>query len=335
MKNALKVYSDVNLNVGTIYLYGEIGEIDWNDETNNLTALEVVKTLTAMKAVGVTRVNVRINSRGGYMSEGLAIITALQQSDIEIHTFNDGYAMSMAADIFLAVPLENRHMAKNATLMIHAPVASVYGNAADLRKAADQLDQLSETTIKMMAISTGKSEEEIRTSFYDYVDHALSYDDCVQLNLVTNDPTTIVSPQKKGGFWETIKKIFNHKNEEDTQNQEDMKIEDIQKAVAEGKLQIGDLKTVVENAEKAAKPETPLTLEAIVNAVSQKNKEDLDAFKAQIEIRLSKSDAQPPRTEGSTDADAQFDPANAKKTADDVEFEKFNEQLIKQHHQGR
>lgn len=67
------------------------------------------------------RIDFHINSEGGSVINGVRIVSAIYKSEIPIHTFNDGFAMSMGGFIWLSAPYENRHMVNFGSLMLHAP----------------------------------------------------------------------------------------------------------------------------------------------------------------------------------------------------------------------
>jgi ATP-dependent protease ClpP protease subunit len=182
-------------------IYGYIGELWWysydleeekyiDDEVTDIKFLRALRKLEAK----YDRINIRINSPGGDMKHGNAIINAIRNSKAEIHTYNDGLAASMAADIWMAAP--HRHMATNALLMIHAASNIVWGTAKDFRRAADVLDKWSETCIGVAADATGKTREEIKAEYYDdYEDHWLTYDEAVAAGMVNaNDEYEAADP---------------------------------------------------------------------------------------------------------------------------------------------
>lgn len=174
---------DRSKNEAELYLYGYIGQDKyWEDDlTEPLTDLEVVRVLRQLEQE-VNRINLRINSPGGSVHHGAAIISAIQSCKVPVHTYVDGMAGSMAADIFLSCP--NRHMNKTSMLMVHSISGAVYGNAVKLRKYADTLDTFDSVYIANMATITGKSEEEIRTNFYDGEDHYLSAQMCKDYGII-------------------------------------------------------------------------------------------------------------------------------------------------------
>ena len=176
MKNTkndfFKVITSKTGEVAEMLIYGYIGQDFWWDEQlkeQSITDIEVAKALKSLEQAH-NRINIRINSLGGSILHGNAIINAIKTSSAEIHTYNDGIAASIAADIWFASP--NRHMAKNALLMVHNSLTGIYGNAQELREMADLLDKYTSTTISVMADALGKTAAEIKAAYYDdYKDH--------------------------------------------------------------------------------------------------------------------------------------------------------------------
>ena len=112
-----------------IQLYSEIG-------TGDCTAKVVADKL---KAAGNENVQLRINSPGGLISDGIAIYNLIREhGDVEVTI--DGVCASIATVIMCGA--KSVTMAKNAMLFIHQPliVGNVEANADSLRKIADGLD---------------------------------------------------------------------------------------------------------------------------------------------------------------------------------------------------
>lgn len=168
----------------TIYLYGFIG-IDWwsYDEGDQNTDQNFIKQLNDLQGK-YDRINIHINSPGGDMMHGNAIVTAIQGSKAEIHTYNDGIAASMAAVIFCSAPKGQRHMAKNALTMFHSPSSLAWGNARDMRQEADVLDKFQSTLVAIVAEATQMTDEEVIATYMDHEDHWLTYAECLAANIV-------------------------------------------------------------------------------------------------------------------------------------------------------
>jgi ATP-dependent Clp protease protease subunit len=117
-----------------ILLYDQIGESFFS---YGVTAKGVVQMLAE---IGDKPVNVRINSPGGDVFEGMAIYNALKSHSGTVRVTVDGLAASIASIIAMAGKTVS--MAENSMMMIHNPFALTAGDAGDLRKTADLLDKI-------------------------------------------------------------------------------------------------------------------------------------------------------------------------------------------------
>lgn len=156
----------------TIHLYGDIGDSFWFE---GITAKDVVLSLKELDS-GVNKHIVKINSPGGYVDEGLAIMNVLLAHKRTMKTFNDnfqletvvdGYCMSAATCPFMAGDV--RRVALGGVVMIHEAWSGVYGNAAEMTKQADVLNKLSENAAKIYAslcTPAGKGEAVRDAAFY-------------------------------------------------------------------------------------------------------------------------------------------------------------------------
>ncbi len=120
-----------------LYLYGEIVDnTDWKWDESDVMPDDVKNALE--KVDGLETLNIYINSPGGSVFSGLAIFNMLKRNSAKKIVHIDGVAASMASVIALVG--DEIYMPSNAFLMIHKPLAGIWGNADDLRKVADDLD---------------------------------------------------------------------------------------------------------------------------------------------------------------------------------------------------
>lgn len=136
-----------------ILLYGIIG-----DPWDGLDAISLVPAISQSEGT----LDVRINSPGGYVMEGLAIYNALQREISKgrtVNTYVDGLAASMGSVIAMAG--SQIIMAENSLMMIHNPWDCACGDAAELRAAADKLDLLRDQLVSIYAKQTGLTPEEL------------------------------------------------------------------------------------------------------------------------------------------------------------------------------
>lgn len=148
-----------------LLIYGDIGESWWGD---SVTAKAVVEQINALPA-SVTQINVRINSYGGSVSDGLAIYNALRRHSATKAATVDGVAMSVAS--LIAMSGDTLAMPESAILMIHAPWTYVQGNAPQLRNWADVLDTYAKAMAGAYARKSGKAHDEMLALLLDGQDH--------------------------------------------------------------------------------------------------------------------------------------------------------------------
>lgn len=134
-----------------IYIYDVI------DPFWGVDAAALVKEIDGLK---VSQITVRINSPGGYVTDGMAIYNALIRNSAQVETIIDGEASSMASIIALAG--NTVKMADNALFMIHNPWGMCLGEAGDMRQYADVLDKMTGVSVEIYTKKSGQSEEKIR-----------------------------------------------------------------------------------------------------------------------------------------------------------------------------
>ncbi|HEX7119137.1 MAG TPA: head maturation protease, ClpP-related [Longimicrobiales bacterium] len=137
-----------------ILIYDEIGYDPFFDV--GIAAEDLVRDLSEIEA---SQIDVRINSIGGVVFEGVAIYNALARHPAHVDVYIDGIAASIASVIAMAG--DRIHIAANAHVMIHNPHGVVWGEAADMRKMADTLDKIRGSLVGTYARRTGQPAEKI------------------------------------------------------------------------------------------------------------------------------------------------------------------------------
>ena len=107
-----------------------------------------------------------VNSPGGSVFDGLAIMNALQQHPAAVETRVLGLAASIASVIVIGAS-DWLGMGEGARLMIHNPMSVVIGGADDLRKEADVLDGVKRDLVAIYMNRTGQSERVIQSAMED------------------------------------------------------------------------------------------------------------------------------------------------------------------------
>ena len=140
-----------------VCIFGDITSYPW-EGTGDMSAYNLSKQLAELG--DVKQINVRINSYGGEVAEGLAIYNALRNHKAKVITICDGFACSIASVIFMAG--DERIMNDSSLLMIHNAWTLAEGNADQLRKQADDVEKSNEASVKAYLSKVSITEEELK-----------------------------------------------------------------------------------------------------------------------------------------------------------------------------
>lgn len=136
----------------TIYVYDVI------DAYWGVSALSVID---AIAAAGDAKVlNVHINSPGGDVFEGRAIMAAIARFKGKTVAHIDSLAASAATSIALAC--SEVVMSEGAFFMIHNASGLVWGDKTDMRETADLLEKVEGSIVNDYTTKTGKDEAQVR-----------------------------------------------------------------------------------------------------------------------------------------------------------------------------
>ncbi|HWP61153.1 MAG TPA: ATP-dependent Clp endopeptidase proteolytic subunit ClpP [Candidatus Paceibacterota bacterium] len=102
-----------------------------------------------------------INSPGGHVSAGLAILDTMNHIQPAVSTVCVGMAASMGAVLLSAGQKGKRFALPNAEIMIHQPSGGAEGMAADIEITAKQILKMREQLNKILAKNTGQKLDKI------------------------------------------------------------------------------------------------------------------------------------------------------------------------------
>jgi ATP-dependent Clp protease protease subunit len=103
-----------------------------------------------------------INSPGGSVSAGMAIIDTMNFIKPHVSTVCIGMAASMGAMILSCGEKGKRFILPNAEVMIHQPLGGAEGQASDIAIQAEHILKTRDTLYKMLAENTGKPLDTIK-----------------------------------------------------------------------------------------------------------------------------------------------------------------------------
>lgn len=137
-----------------MYIDGEIVTDEWEDSDTSAAGFR-----DALKSLGnVKEINLHINSPGGSVFEGIAIYNMLKQNKAKVNVYVDALAASIASVI--AMSGDAIFMPSNSMMMIHNPYTVAVGNANELRKAADDMDQITKASVASYLAKAGDKLDE-------------------------------------------------------------------------------------------------------------------------------------------------------------------------------
>jgi ATP-dependent Clp protease protease subunit len=122
-----------------------------------------------------------VNSPGGVISAGLAIIDAMRYAKSDISTICMGQAASMGALILCCGTKGKRYAWTNSRVMIHQPLISdnFFGPASDIQIHAEEMVRIRKNLNQIMADATGKKletiEEDTERDYFMSAEEAKKY----------------------------------------------------------------------------------------------------------------------------------------------------------------
>lgn len=124
-------------------------------------------------------ISLYINSPGGHVSSGLAIVDTMNHIKPDISTICVGLAASMGAVILSAGKKGKRFILPHAEVMIHQPWGGAQGQASDIEITAKHILKTRDILNKMLAKNTGqklsKIEKDTDRDFFMDAQEAVRY----------------------------------------------------------------------------------------------------------------------------------------------------------------
>lgn len=167
-----------------LYIYGDVTEDGydwWTDEVvRSETSANTFREELAAHP-NVMQINIYINSYGGSVFEGTAIYNQLKRHPAHKTVYVDGFACSIASVIAMAG--DEVVMPRNTLMMIHNMWMGAVGNAAELRKAADDLDTINAAGRQAYLAKAGDRLDEASLTAMMDAETWLTAEQCIQYGL--------------------------------------------------------------------------------------------------------------------------------------------------------
>ena len=106
-------------------------------------------------------ISIYINSPGGVISSGLAILDTMNLIRPDVSTICVGLTASMATVLLCAGTKGKRYALPNSTVHMHQPIGGAQGQASDVEIAAKEMLRLQDKIRQMISESSGQPYERI------------------------------------------------------------------------------------------------------------------------------------------------------------------------------
>lgn len=114
-------------------------------------------------------ISMYINSPGGSVTAGLAILDTMRMIKCPVATYCVGQAASMGAILLAAGEKGRRHALPHSRIMIHQPWGGAQGKASDIEITAREILRLKDILNGILAESSGKKLDDVaRDTDRDY-----------------------------------------------------------------------------------------------------------------------------------------------------------------------
>lgn len=131
-------------------------------EVNDMSANAIVAQLLHLANENENKdIQMYINSPGGSVAAGLAILDTMNFVKPDVSTICIGTAASMGAVLLSAGAKGKRYCLPHSEVMIHQPLGGSQGQASDMEIAMEHMRNTKNTLMDILAKNTGKSIEEV------------------------------------------------------------------------------------------------------------------------------------------------------------------------------
>jgi ATP-dependent Clp protease protease subunit len=162
-----------------------------NGEVNEQSAYSLVLQMIFLDGQGTDDINFYINSPGGSVTSGLAILDTMRYIKSEIKTIVLGQACSFGSLLAACGTPGKRLILPNARHLIHQPLGGASGQASDITIAANEINRLKKLLLGIYVDVTGKDYETIlRDTDRDTI---LTAEESVEYGLADRIVTSVIS----------------------------------------------------------------------------------------------------------------------------------------------
>ena len=280
----------------TFLIAGSIVDTDADRETfEDVTPVQINAFLNKLESN--EEAVFEITSYGGSVSAGIAICNLIKKASAEGHKTTAhviGIAASMASAI--ACACDELKIDANAFLMVHNPWTITMGNANDMRKEAEVLDQYRDALLAIYRTKFDAGDETIKAMLDSetwIIGDAAPFFSLKAEVIPTAEPLRIAASLKMPKFMHTpkaLKEIIMEKEQELKQANDEVKNEEVEASSAE---------VVEEKADETpAEPVVEEPKEEVEAKQTEEKKDDLmETIEAAVEQATSRVEDMVPKAE--------------------------------------
>lgn len=146
---------------------------------DNVTSAIIAQLLFLEADKSGKDISLYINSPGGIITSGMAIVDTMNFIKSDVSTIAIGQASSMGAFLLAAGAKGKRYSLPNSRIMIHQPSGGSWGQASDIVIAAEEIQKIKKKMNTMLAKYCGKKlsqiEKDSDRNFFMSAEEALDY----------------------------------------------------------------------------------------------------------------------------------------------------------------
>lgn len=149
---------------------------------DDTVANTIVAELLYLDALNHDDISLYINSPGGSVTAGMAILDTMNFIKSDVSTICVGMAASMGAFLLAAGKKGKRCVLENSEVMIHQPLGGAEGQATEIQIAAERILKLKAKMNKMLSENTGQPLDKIQNDTER--DHFMDAEESLEYGIV-------------------------------------------------------------------------------------------------------------------------------------------------------
>ena len=162
------------LNERKVFLWGQVDDKSAKHVIDRILYLELTQPGNEIQLI--------INSPGGIVTSGFAILDAMKSISSPVSTVCSGLAASMGSILLSAGEKGRRFILPHAKVMIHQPSGGAGGHASDIEIQMNEILKTKKLGAEILAKNCGKTVEQIMKDFNR--DYWMSANESVKYGIV-------------------------------------------------------------------------------------------------------------------------------------------------------